>query len=128
MRFDRVIPDLRVFEHHGDGTPGTVVYVDTTDVASRHAELHGTDYPHLSPGLDNDEIGTHVFVVDPFGNTLRFNQRPSGRESRAVQVGQVVAVVARPEAVAAVRRSLSPAARTRSGSSSSLAAARCTAS
>jgi ribosomal-protein-alanine N-acetyltransferase len=68
---------LHLSEHHGDGTPGTVVYVDTTDVASLHAELHGKGYSHLNPGLDTDEIGTHVSLIDPFGNTLRFNQRQS---------------------------------------------------
>ncbi len=120
MRFDRVIPVLRIFdpgkakefyvtylgmtvdwehrfepelplylqvsrgdlvlhlsEHHGDGMPGTVVYVDTTDVASLHAELHAKQYAHFTPGLETDEIGTHVSVLDPFGNTLRFNQRPA---------------------------------------------------
>ena len=66
---------LHLSEHHGDGTPGTVVYVDTIGVADLHAELHGREYPHLNPGLDSDELGTHVIVLDPFGNTLRFNQR-----------------------------------------------------
>ncbi len=68
---------LHLSEHHGDGTPGTVVYVDTTDVAGLHAELSSKEYPHLRPGLETDEIGTSVSLLDPFGNTLRFNQRPS---------------------------------------------------
>ena len=68
---------LHLSEHHGDGTPGTVVYVDTTDVASLHAELRDKEYSHLEPGLETDEIGTHVCLLDPFGNTLRFNERPS---------------------------------------------------
>lgn len=68
---------LHLSEHHGDGTPGTVVYVDTTDVASLHAELHAKRYAHLNPGLDTDEIGTHLSVLDPFGNALRFTQRPA---------------------------------------------------
>jgi len=66
---------LHLSQHHGDGTPGTVVYVDTTDVASLHAELRAKEYSHLRPGLETDEIGTHVVILDPFGNTLRFNQR-----------------------------------------------------
>ena len=70
---------LHLSEHHGDGTPGTVVYVDTTDVTSLHAELHTKDYSHLRPGLDTDEIGIHLSVLDPFGNTLRFNQRQPHR-------------------------------------------------
>jgi catechol 2,3-dioxygenase-like lactoylglutathione lyase family enzyme len=66
---------LHLSEHHGDGTPGTVVYVDTTDVATLHAELRAKQYAQLNPGLDTDEIGTCLSVLDPFGNTLRFNQR-----------------------------------------------------
>ena len=120
MRFDRVIPVLRIFdvgkakefyvdylgmtidwehrfepqfplymqvsrgglvlhlsEHHGDGTPGSVVTVDTAEVASLHAELRSKQYRHLNPGLETDEIGTHLFLLDPFGNTLRFNERPA---------------------------------------------------
>ena len=53
------------------------LYVDTTGVADLHAELQTKEYSHLNPGLDTDEIGTHVSVLDPFGNTLRFNQRPA---------------------------------------------------
>lgn len=68
---------LHLSEHHGDGTPGTVVYVDTTDVAGLHAELRGKEYSHLKPGLETNEIGTHLSVLDPFGNTLRFDERPS---------------------------------------------------
>jgi ribosomal-protein-alanine N-acetyltransferase len=66
---------LHLSEHHGDGTPGSVVYVETADVAGLHAELQGREYPNLNPELVTDEIGTHVWLVDPFGNTLRFNQR-----------------------------------------------------
>lgn len=40
---------LHLSEHHGDGTPGTVVYVDTTDVVGLHAELYAKQYSHLSP-------------------------------------------------------------------------------
>ncbi len=68
---------LHLSEHHGDGTPGTVVYVDTTGVADLHAELQTKAYAHLNPGLETDEMGIHLVVLDPFGNTLRFNQRPA---------------------------------------------------
>jgi catechol 2,3-dioxygenase-like lactoylglutathione lyase family enzyme len=68
---------LHLSEHHGDGTPGTVVYVGTTGIAGLHAELRDRVYSHLKPGLETDEIGTHVSLLDPFGNTLRFNERPS---------------------------------------------------
>jgi catechol 2,3-dioxygenase-like lactoylglutathione lyase family enzyme len=67
---------LHLSEHHGDGTPGTTVYIATTGVRELHAELTAKDYGYLRPGIESDEIGTHMEVQDPFGNTLRFNERP----------------------------------------------------
>jgi catechol 2,3-dioxygenase-like lactoylglutathione lyase family enzyme len=67
---------LHLSEHHGDGTPGTTVYIATTGVRELHAELSAKHYPLLRPGIETDEIGTCVELVDPFGNTLRFNERP----------------------------------------------------
>lgn len=69
---------LHLSEHHGDGTPGTTVYVQTTGVRELHAELSAKHYPNLLPGIETDEIGTRVEILDPFGNPLRFNERPSG--------------------------------------------------
>jgi len=66
---------LHLSEHHGDGTPGTTIYVATTGVRELHAELAAKHYPKLRPGVETDEIGTHIHLVDPFGNTLRFNER-----------------------------------------------------
>lgn len=68
---------LHLSEHHGDGTPGTTVYISTTGVRELHAELTAKNYPNLRPGLTNDEIGTCLQLPDPFGNTLRFNEPPA---------------------------------------------------
>jgi catechol 2,3-dioxygenase-like lactoylglutathione lyase family enzyme len=68
---------LHLSEHHGDGTPGTVVYIQTTNVRALHAELAAKNYPHLRPGLSTDEMGTCLALLDPFGNTLRFEQPPA---------------------------------------------------
>jgi Glyoxalase superfamily protein len=67
---------LHLSEHHGDGTPGTIVYIATTGVRELHTELSAKDYPNLRPGL-TDEIGTCLQLLDPFGNTLRFKARRS---------------------------------------------------
>ena len=67
---------LHLSEHHGDGTPGSVVYVETQGVRDFHAELQRKDYPYLNPGVDTDEIGTCMTLLDPFANTLRFNEPP----------------------------------------------------
>jgi ribosomal-protein-alanine N-acetyltransferase len=67
---------LHLSEHHGDGTPGTVVYVDTEGVRAYHAELQGKQYGYLNPGVEVDEMGTSLSLLDPFGNTLRLNESP----------------------------------------------------
>jgi ribosomal-protein-alanine N-acetyltransferase len=72
---------LHLSEHHGDGTPGTVVYVPATGVRELHAELRGKNYPFLNPGLGEspgDDQGTCLSLLDPFGNTLRIDERVSG--------------------------------------------------
>lgn len=68
---------LHLSEHHGDGTPGSTVYVETSGVRNYHAELHTKEYPYLKPGVSEDEIGTCVELIDPFGNRLRLNEPPS---------------------------------------------------
>jgi catechol 2,3-dioxygenase-like lactoylglutathione lyase family enzyme len=67
---------LHLSEHHGDGTPGTTVYVQTEAIATLHAELDAKHDLRQRPGLETSEIGTRLTVVDPFGNTIRFNERP----------------------------------------------------
>jgi catechol 2,3-dioxygenase-like lactoylglutathione lyase family enzyme len=68
---------LHLSEHHGDGTPGTIVYVETQGVRELHAELAAKEYGFLRPGISESEIGACLNLLDPFGNTLRINQRPT---------------------------------------------------
>src|SRR5690348_3264045 len=42
---------LHLSEHHGDGSPGVVVYVEVSGVRDYHAELHRKQYSYLRPGL-----------------------------------------------------------------------------
>ncbi|MER0240533.1 glyoxalase superfamily protein [Streptomyces sp. HSW2009] len=64
---------LHLSEHHGDGTPGTAVYVELDGVRALHAELTAKQYPFLRPDLEEDEeIGLSLTLLDPFGNQLRF--------------------------------------------------------
>lgn len=67
---------LHLSEHHGDGSPGVVVYVTMRDVLELHAELAAKDYPFLNPGIHEDELGTCVELLDPFGNRLRLVEPP----------------------------------------------------
>jgi len=73
LRRDRCVLDLS--EHHGDGTPGSTVWVSISDVAALHDELHATGYDRMSPGIDADSPGGPTMeVIDPFSNTIRFCQ------------------------------------------------------
>jgi catechol 2,3-dioxygenase-like lactoylglutathione lyase family enzyme len=56
---------LHLSEHHGDGTPGSVVYVETRGLRALHAELRTMGYRSLNPGLEVDEIGTCMTLLDP---------------------------------------------------------------
>ena len=67
----QVVLDLS--EHHGDGTPGTVVWVPVASVDALHAELLRRPHARLRPGVDRDAPGgPTIELVDPFGNVLRF--------------------------------------------------------
>ena len=79
MQVSRAGLVLHLSEHHGDGTPGSTVYVETAGVRDFHAELRGRKYRYLNPGLEGHEIGTCMTLLDPFGNTLRFNEPPADR-------------------------------------------------
>jgi hypothetical protein len=73
LRRDRFVLDLS--EHHGDGTPGSTVWVPIGDVAALQKELLATGYPRLNPGIEVDSPGGPTMeVIDPFSNTIRFCQ------------------------------------------------------
>lgn len=84
-RFDGVAPlymqvsrgniVLHLSEHHGDGTPGSAVYVHATGVEDLHSELHAKDYGYLRPGLNVSDDGVGLSLLDPFGNELRIEDR-----------------------------------------------------
>lgn len=66
---------LHLSEHHGDGTPGSVVFVDMTGLDAFHAELAARGYRFLRPGLEATPWGTREMqVTDPFGNRIRFSE------------------------------------------------------
>lgn len=70
---DRLV--LHLSEHHGDGTPGTIVYLCVTGLADFHREITSKGYGYLKPGLGPSGHGTiEVCLIDPFGNSLRINE------------------------------------------------------
>lgn len=67
---------VHVSEHHGDGTPGTVLWITVDDIHSWHTELAAKKYGFARPGPPEEGPGGLGFAVtDPFGNTLRFAQQ-----------------------------------------------------
>jgi catechol 2,3-dioxygenase-like lactoylglutathione lyase family enzyme len=66
---------LHLTEHHGDSTPGSVVYTYMSGVRDLHAELsEKASVGHNMPGLETVDGRTEFQVVDPFGNRLRFGE------------------------------------------------------
>ncbi len=74
-RLQRHTAVLDLSEHHGDGTPGTAVWLPVTDVRAMHRELTLRRHPRLRPGVDRHAPGGPTMeILDPFGNILRFCQ------------------------------------------------------
>jgi catechol 2,3-dioxygenase-like lactoylglutathione lyase family enzyme len=62
---------LHLSEHHGDGTPGQVVFVDITGLDAFHAELTARgSHAAIEPGPNPDMRVLSLW--DPFGSRLRF--------------------------------------------------------
>lgn len=75
MQVSRGAICLHLSEHHGDGTPGSVVFVDVTGLDGFHAEITGRGYRYLRPGVEELPWGTREMqVIDPFGNRIRFSE------------------------------------------------------
>ncbi len=73
LRRGRMVLDLS--EHHGDGTPGSTIWVPVDDVQALQKEFVGKSYKFMRPGIDTDSPGGPTMdVFDPFSNTIRFCQ------------------------------------------------------
>ena len=67
---------LHLSEHHGDGTPGTNVFVWSSGVEEFHKEIINKKYKYNKPGLEKTFYGSlAVTVIDPFHNQIIFNQK-----------------------------------------------------
>jgi ribosomal-protein-alanine N-acetyltransferase len=76
MQVSRAGLVLHLSEHHGDGTPGTIVYVRARGVREYQMELLAKDYGYLRPGIAEGELGLTLTLIDPFANQLRLNEPP----------------------------------------------------
>jgi catechol 2,3-dioxygenase-like lactoylglutathione lyase family enzyme len=51
---------LHLSDHHGDGSPGAVVYVRTTGLAAFHCEITAKNYPFMPPGPRAYAVALHA--------------------------------------------------------------------
>jgi uncharacterized glyoxalase superfamily protein PhnB len=66
---------LRLSEHHGDGTPGSVFTAHVEGVRELHAELETKNYGYYRPGLEETFYGAlQLTLLDPFGNRLMLDE------------------------------------------------------
>ncbi|WP_407922620.1 glyoxalase superfamily protein [Auraticoccus monumenti] len=73
IRVSRGQTALGLSEHHGDGTPGSVVWVPTRGLDAYRERLLADPLATQRPGIDHDAPGGPTMsVLDPFGNELRF--------------------------------------------------------
>ncbi|MFD0985530.1 glyoxalase superfamily protein [Methyloligella solikamskensis] len=69
---------LHLSGHHGDGTPGSGVFVRMQGVRDFQAELIAKNYRHMKPGLEEAPWGLVTSVTDPFNNRIHFCESEAG--------------------------------------------------
>jgi catechol 2,3-dioxygenase-like lactoylglutathione lyase family enzyme len=69
---------LYLSEHHGDGSPGAKIVIETTGLAAYQAALAAKSYNYARPGLVDQPWGTTTMTIaDPFYNHIEFSERRS---------------------------------------------------
>lgn len=64
---------LHLSEHHGDGSPGVAIRIETTDLESFQRQLAAKHYRYAKPTIEMTPWGSKdMSVHDPFGNRLTF--------------------------------------------------------
>ncbi len=62
-------------EHHGDGSPGSAVFVSISDLDAFHQELTEKNYRYAKPGIEDAPWNARTVTLhDPFGNRICFSQ------------------------------------------------------
>jgi len=66
---------LHLSEHHGGGSPGTLININMTGIEELHRELSGKNYRYGRPGIEEQPWGARTITAhDPFGNRLVFTE------------------------------------------------------
>ena len=72
---------IHLSEHHGDGTPGTNIFVWCSGVEEFHTKIINKKYKYNKPGLEKTFYGSlAVTVIDPFHNQIIFNEKTEDRK------------------------------------------------
>ena len=78
---------FHISEHHGDGTPGTTVFVVLDGLREFHREISSKGYRFYRPEIRRVPWNADLMEVqDPFGNRIRFNQYGQARKATAKNV------------------------------------------
>jgi len=63
-------------EHSGDCTPGSKVFVNTSELDELHQEITSRGYKYNHPEIATAPWGDKIFeIVDPFSNKILFNEQ-----------------------------------------------------
>jgi len=68
---------LHLSEHHGDASPGATLHVPMIGIAHFQQELASKAYKYGRPGIQSQPWGEEMTVHDPFGNRIRFVEKPA---------------------------------------------------
>ncbi|MBZ9657009.1 glyoxalase superfamily protein [Phyllobacterium lublinensis] len=65
---------LHLSEHSGDASPGARVFVRMKGIDALHKELHSKNYRFMKPGIEQQDWGRELTVIDPFSNRICFSE------------------------------------------------------
>ncbi|MGL5863106.1 MAG: glyoxalase superfamily protein, partial [Phycicoccus sp.] len=75
LRLSRDDTQVDLSEHHGDGTPGTVIWIPIADAKKFLSELRAKTYTRARPSIDRAAPGgPTIELTDPSGNVIRLCQ------------------------------------------------------
>lgn len=64
---------IQLSEHHGDGTPGSLIRIRVEDIDALHAELAAKEYAFARPRVELMPWGLReISISDPSGNRVIF--------------------------------------------------------
>ncbi|TKT80125.1 glyoxalase superfamily protein [Aquamicrobium sp. LC103] len=71
---------LHLSEHSGDASPGGNMIVYMKGIEAWHRTLLAKNYRYNRPGLERQDWGLEVEVIDPFGNRIRFLENQASKD------------------------------------------------